>query len=73
MGTLAIEPRITRPDDFYEALIKAHRGLSDEQSRQLNARLILVLANQIGDFDVLEQALDLAREDGVARDWLERR
>jgi hypothetical protein len=68
MGTLAIEPRITRPDDFYEALIKAHRGLSDEQSRQLNARLILVLANQIGDFDVLEQALDLAREDGVARD-----
>jgi hypothetical protein len=68
MGTLAIEPRITRPDDFYEALIKAHRGLSDEQSRQLNARLILVLANQIGDFDVLEQALDLAREDGVAQD-----
>ncbi len=68
MGTLAIEPRITRPDDFYEALLKAHRGLSDEQSRQLNARLILVLANQIGDFDVLEQALDLAREDGVARD-----
>jgi len=68
MGTLAIEPRITRPDDFYEALIKAHRGLSDEQSRQLNARLILILANQIGDFDVLEQALDLAREDGVARD-----
>jgi hypothetical protein len=68
MGTLAIEPRITRPDDFYEALIKAHRGLSDEQSRRLNARLILVLANQIGDFDVLEQALDLAREDGVARD-----
>ena len=68
MGTLVIEPRITRPDGFYEALIKAHRGLSDEQSRQLNARLILVLANQIGDFDVLEQALDLAREDGVARD-----
>ena len=68
MGTLTIEPRITRPDDFYEALIKAHRGLSDEQSRQLNARLILILANQIGDFDVLEQALDLAREDSVAED-----
>jgi hypothetical protein len=68
MGTLAIEPRITRPDDFYEALIKAHRGLSDEQSRQLNARLILILANQVGDFEVLQQALNLAQEDGVARD-----
>jgi len=68
MGTFAIESRITRPDDFYEALIKTHRGLSDEESRQLNARLILILANQIGDFDVLEQALNLARENGVARD-----
>ncbi|MDA0342431.1 MAG: DUF2783 domain-containing protein [Proteobacteria bacterium] len=68
MGRLSTEPRITRPDDFYEALIKAHRGLSDEQSRQLNARLILILANQVGDFEVLQQALNLAQEDGVARD-----
>lgn len=55
--------RIARPDDFYEALIEAHRGLSDAQSRQLNARLILILANQVGDMDILSEALRLARGD----------
>ncbi len=60
---LATELRIARPDDFYEALIETHRGLSDEESRRLNARLILILANQIGDMEVLEEALRLARED----------
>ena len=49
-------------DDFYEALIDAHRGLSDEASRLLNARLILLLANHIGDLGVLRQALDAARQ-----------
>jgi Protein of unknown function (DUF2783) len=48
-------------DHFYERLIDTHRGLSDEQSRLLNARLILLLANHIGDLDVLEQALAAAR------------
>jgi hypothetical protein len=55
---------IARPDDFYEALIEAHRGLSDEESRQLNARLILILANQVGDMEVLTEALRLARGEG---------
>lgn len=49
------------PDDFYDALIEAHRGLSEEQSAQLNAKLILLLANHIGDLDVIREALALAR------------
>lgn len=49
-------------DDFYEALIDAHRGLSDAESEALNARLILLLANHIGDIAVLREALRLARE-----------
>lgn len=49
-------------DDFYEQLIKTHQGLSDEQSRLLNARLILLLANHIGDLGVLGQALAAARQ-----------
>lgn len=49
-------------DDFYEALIESHRDLSDAQSARLNARLILLLANQIGDLTVLRAALAAARE-----------
>ena len=48
-------------DDFYEALIEAHNGLSDEQSEALNARLILLLANHIGDLRVLREALQAAK------------
>jgi len=48
-------------DDFYEALIDAHNGLSDEQSEALNARLILILANHIGDLRVLREALQAAK------------
>jgi hypothetical protein len=48
-------------DDFYELLIATHRGLSDDASRLLNARLILLLANHIGDLGVLRQALAAAR------------
>ena len=48
-------------DDFYEALIEAHNGLTDEQSEALNARLILVLANHIGDLRVLREALQAAK------------
>ena len=49
-------------DDFYEALIDTHRDLSDEQSEAVNARLILLLANQIGDISLLREALKLARQ-----------
>ncbi len=48
-------------DDFYQALIDAHRDLSDEQSALLNAKLILLLANHIGDLQVIREALQLAR------------
>jgi hypothetical protein len=48
-------------DDFYEMLIEGHRGLSDEQSELMNARLVLLLANHVGDLRVLKEAIDLAR------------
>ncbi len=56
--------RTYRPgDDFYEALIDMHQGLSDEDSERVNTRLILLLANHIGDLSVLKEAMKLARED----------
>ena len=58
--SLNIEPAIDRPDEFYEALIEAHRGLSDTDSMALNCRLILVLANQVGRTDLLLQAIAAA-------------
>lgn len=58
----------TPGDDFYEALIEAHRDLDDDQSLQLNARLILLLANHIGDLSVLREAMAIAREDVLQPD-----
>ncbi len=51
----------TPGDHFYEQLVHSHRDLSDAQSEQLNARLVLLLANHIGDLRVLDEALALAR------------
>lgn len=48
-------------DDFYEALIDAHQGLSLADSHAMNARLVLLLANHIGDLAILREALRLAR------------
>jgi hypothetical protein len=48
------------PDDFYEALIEAHQGLSTEESHALNARLVLVLANHVGKLAVLREAFAAA-------------
>ena len=50
------------PDDFYEALIDTHRDLTLEQSQVVNAKLVLLLANHIGDLDVLRDALKRARD-----------
>lgn len=55
-------------DDFYEALIEAHAGLTDPASAALNARLVLILANQVGSLPVLRDAIALAREAGPAPD-----
>ncbi|AWK86167.1 DUF2783 domain-containing protein [Azospirillum thermophilum] len=62
MATLATENRFASPDDFYQALIDTHRDLTAEQSAALNAKLILLLANHIGDMEVLTEALRLARK-----------
>ena len=62
MSHLITTPHLSAPDDFYEALIDAHRDLSVEQSHSLNARLVLLLANHIGTQGVLTQALDAARK-----------
>ncbi len=67
-GKLNLEPAIAAPDDFYEALIAAHSDLTEEQSRMLNARLILLLANQIGDTGILRAAIAKAREGAAQLD-----
>ena len=58
---LNTDPAIPVPDDFYAELIAAHDGLSKEESEALNARLILLLANQVGDMEALREALAAAR------------
>ena len=62
---LNTEPNIAAPDDFYEALVAVHRDLTPDQSRLVNAKLILLLANHIGDFGVLREAIAKARQ-GIA-------
>lgn len=59
---LRLESRFAHPDLAYTMVIDAHRDLSEEQSHELNARLVLILANHIGDHDVLSEALTLAQK-----------
>ena len=61
MAELNLSPNLTEPDEFYAALIESHTGLTEEESMAQNARLILLLANHIGDCDTLKQAIKLAR------------
>jgi len=58
---LITTPNLEASDDFYEALIEAHQGLSTEESHAFNARLVLVLANHIGSLAVLRDAFEAAR------------
>lgn len=62
MATLITEANLLRPDDFYQELTDMHRELSEEQSADVNARLILLLSNHIGDQKILEEAMKIARE-----------
>ena len=62
---LNTQPNLQACDDFYEALIAAHQGLSTPESHAMNARLVLLLANHIGDQATLQQALQLARGSAV--------
>jgi len=61
---LILTPNLPDPDGFYEALIAAHDGLTEDESAALNARLILILANHIGDPDTLAEALKTAADPG---------
>ena len=55
------QPNIASPDSFYEELIHAQRDMSDEQADMLVAKLVLILANQVGDRAILSEAIALAR------------
>ena len=63
MDSLNTGPNLAAPDDFYEELIGLHRDLTDTQSTLVNAKLILLLANHIGNPDILREAMAAARED----------
>ena len=59
------EQNFESPDEFYEVLVNAHDGLSDDESRRLNAKIILLLANAIGNKDLLEEIILTARKSFV--------
>lgn len=59
---LNLNPNIDDPDGFYDELLAAHQPLSKDESDAYNARLILILANHIGDRAVLRDALEAARK-----------
>ena len=59
---LITEPHLEAPDNFYQALIDAHRDLDTARSHELNAKLVLLLANHVGRQSVLVQALQAARD-----------
>jgi hypothetical protein len=72
MNDLRVEPHFHTPgqaaryayapgDNFYDMLIQGHHGLSNDQSELMNARLVLLLANHVGDLTVLQQAIQAAR------------
>ncbi len=62
MGDISSDGFEGNGDEFYSLLMKTHEGLSDADSMRLNARLVLLLANQVGDIDILKKILDKAAE-----------
>jgi len=64
MSKLITESRFPVPDAAYQALVEAHRGLSAEQAAALDAKLVFILANHIGDLDILSEAVALAKGTG---------
>ena len=57
---LSTGSNFARPDDAFRAIVEAHRGLTEEQSADFDSALVLILANHIGDIDVLREAIGLA-------------
>lgn len=66
MSELITTPNIEGPDDIYDHLIRLHAGMSESESQQLNAKLILLLINHIGDKRVVLQAIAAAAAAGAA-------
>lgn len=62
MTTLITNTNLADPDDFYASLIEAHHDLTTQQSHAMNAALVLLLSNHIGDIGVIRQALSEARQ-----------
>jgi len=58
---LSTTSNFAKPDDAFRAVVEAHRGLSDAQSADLDAALVLILANHIGDLEVLREGIELAK------------
>jgi hypothetical protein len=59
--TLSTASNFLKPDDAFRAILEAHRGLSETESADLDTALVLILANHIGDIDVLREAIALAK------------
>jgi hypothetical protein len=59
---LSTSSNFTNPDAAYRMIVEAHRGLSDEDSAALDAALVLLLANHLGDLTVLKEALEQAAQ-----------
>ena len=64
---LRTELGVKNPDDFYAKLIELHEGLSSEESHKINAKVILMLANHIGDTDVLYEILEYVKADSDSK------
>jgi uncharacterized protein DUF2783 len=64
MAKLSTASQFADPDAAYRALLEARRNLSDEEAAKLDSRLVLILANHIGDPDILREAIALARQTG---------
>jgi hypothetical protein len=62
--SLIVTPNLTDPDAAYATLLAAHKGLSEAESHALNARLVLILMNHLGDGPEFAKALNLARDAG---------
>lgn len=64
--TLNLDPAFADPDAVYQSIIDMHKDLSDEESHAANAKLVLLLANHIGDPDAIAEATRLARKNTLA-------
>lgn len=59
---LNLNRNLADPDGFYEYLVNSQRHMNDEEANRMNARLVLILSNQVGDMDTLKAAIDMASD-----------